>query len=151
MIRVKLILFDVGGTLLSSDMQLFKNLSIELKNLSLEPSLKRLFFEKKKKTKGYNFKTITQMLTETAEEYGKCDFNKVLSLHIKSFVDNGEIYPDTLPSLEQLHKRGFKLGIVSDADWNVLKAELEKFGLMKFFSCFSVSSEVKSYKPAKKP
>ena len=152
MAKPEAVFFDVGGTLLSSDMQLFNNLAKELNSPNSVTELKRMFSEKKSAITN-NFKTIVQIIAEILIEKGYLQDRAVgfaRELYAKSFITSGTIYPETMQILEELRTAGLKLGVISDADWDILKLQLEKFKLLGFFSSFSVSSEVMAYKPSKK-
>lgn len=152
MSKIKIIFFDIGGTLLSSDTFLFRNIAAKLNNHKLETILRKSFHIKKKGISTNNFKTIIQILAEILIEnrFPSIQANEVArNLYKKSFVTNGKIYPDTLPTLKELAEKKIRLGVISDADWDILKLELEKFGLLNYFSHFAISSKVQAYKPSK--
>ncbi|MFH0868755.1 MAG: HAD family hydrolase [archaeon] len=147
---IKVVFFDVGGTLLSSDSSLFQNMAKKLNIRDFDHKLRKSFFDKKRGASEEKFKTIIGLLSDVLIENGFSPAEAESTsefLYKKSFVENGAIYPDTLLALNLLSEKDIKLGIISDADWNILKLELEKFGLLRFFSSFSVSSEVRAYKP----
>lgn len=148
---VKAIFFDVGGTLLDSDGKLFRNLAGELNKTGSKNDLKKCFFKEQSCLTNTNFKTIVQIISSLLIKNGfsqELASEKAKLFYKKSFVDNGSIYPDVLPTLKILSKK-YILGIISDADSEILKLELSKFKLAPYFAHFSISSDVHAYKPAK--
>lgn len=59
------------------------------------------------------------------------------------------IYPDVLPSLQNWHKKGIELGIISNFDTR-LYSVLEQLQLKDFFSSITISSVVGAAKPDSK-
>jgi len=60
--------------------------------------------------------------------------------------DVWQIYPDVPPTLNALHERGLKLGVISNWDER-LRPLLDRLGLAKFFSCQIISCEIGATKP----
>jgi putative hydrolase of the HAD superfamily len=59
---------------------------------------------------------------------------------------NVELFPDTVPALEQLKDKGIVLGILSDA-WPSLENKYSRLGIKQYFKSFTISARVGCYKP----
>lgn len=160
--NVKWVFFDVGGVLVDSNplfdfmaTNLHQKLHVDVKFLKEQiirnfvrlksergfKTVRRLFYESMLEIAG-ELRAEANLAKQIATEAGK--------LYAEFFIDHAQLYPDALPCLESLKKLGFKLGIISDADWNVLIAEMKKLEALKYFSVIVTSSKVKSYKPDRK-
>jgi len=63
-------------------------------------------------------------------------------------VGSWYVYPDVVPLLEDLKKRDFKLGIISNAT-DLLNKVLDNLALTKYFDFVVISAQVGSRKPSK--
>ena len=63
--------------------------------------------------------------------------------------DCWDLYPDTIPALQQLKDQGYELGIISNFDTRLFNV-LRGLGLTEFFDTVTVSSLSRSVKPAPK-
>ena len=57
------------------------------------------------------------------------------------------LYPDVLPTVETLHARGYRLGVISDWGVNLASRVLLPLGLGRFFDFMVVSATVRTAKP----
>jgi putative hydrolase of the HAD superfamily len=57
-----------------------------------------------------------------------------------------EPFPDAAPTIERLHKRGLRLGIISNA-WPSLERRYRQIGLRDYFDPFVISAQVGCLKP----
>jgi 2-haloacid dehalogenase len=148
---IKLILFDVGGTLVSSD-DIFERALVKIgsENADIYDFLKIRFAHHKGRRD--RFLTVREILAEclreAAHKFGVKDIsNDSAKLYAEVFLGS-RAFDDTVPVLEKLRGAGIKLSIASDADEEVLMEELEKIGILKYFGDFFVSSELGAYKPS---
>jgi putative hydrolase of the HAD superfamily len=58
-----------------------------------------------------------------------------------------QLFPDSLPVLEEMRQKGYQLGIISDAQKVFCFDEGEMLGLSPFFGCFVVSTHFGFRKP----
>jgi len=58
-----------------------------------------------------------------------------------------QLFPDSLPVLEEMRQKGYQLGVISDAQKAFCFEEGEILGLSQFFSRFIVSTELGFRKP----
>lgn len=59
------------------------------------------------------------------------------------------LYDDAADTLKKLKERGYKIGLVSNSGYQVQYTKLELTDIKKYFDCFSISEEIKLYKPDK--
>jgi len=62
-------------------------------------------------------------------------------------AESWEAFPDTLPTLQALHERGLRLGVVSDTGFD-LRPALDRLGLSGYFDAVVMSFEHGVCKPA---
>ena len=160
-LNISWVFFDMGGVLIDSSL-LFSYIAKKLyRELPIDPEVLR---EKLSyhfiRLKSQSFRTVRKLFYNSFLEVAK-EFNldltiakklayKTSKLYTDFFINHAKLYPDVLPCLQTLRKRGFKLGIISDADMDVLKVEIKRLGIEEYFNVIVVSSEVKVYKPSKK-
>ena len=67
-------------------------------------------------------------------------------MHAVQFFTN-EVYPDTISTLEELRRRGYRLGIISNWEAPTLPHLCDRFGLSPFFDLILPSCEAEASKP----
>ncbi len=147
------VLFDAGGTLVDSP-SFFDFLADQVDGSSrdrLAAFLKQRFFELFQHPEA-EFRPIRELLrsafADAATALGIPDHSgRAHELYRSLFVEHAGLFPDVLPVLDYLDARGVRLIMISDADADVLYAELDKFGIRNRFEAFIISSEVRAYKP----
>ena len=74
---------------------------------------------------------------------------RVMELEQEGWLNSVHIGPDVVSTLEELRRRGLRLGIVSNAAYlpRLMNAQLAALGLAKYFSGVTFSSEVGVRKP----
>jgi len=60
------------------------------------------------------------------------------------------LFPETIPALEELHRFGIGIGLVSDGRGGRIREDLGKFGIKKYFSVVVVREDVNENKPSPK-
>ena len=68
------------------------------------------------------------------------------TMHATQFFTN-TIYPDTIGTLEELKRRGYRLGVISNWDAPTLHENFERFGMTKYFDHILPSYEAEANKP----
>lgn len=66
------------------------------------------------------------------------------------FVNNSKLYPDVRKSINELISKGYKLGLITDSDRDIVDGILQIKHISQLFSFLVVSSDVKMYKPSTK-
>ncbi|ADU31090.1 HAD family hydrolase [Evansella cellulosilytica] len=88
---------------------------------------------------------IKEMIqTPLNDEEADTKFAFFLHLYKKYWL----VYDDVIPSLTSLKKLGFRLGIISNGQYNQQIEKLERTGILPYFDCVVTSSEVKEPKPS---
>jgi len=149
------VLFDAGGTIVTG------KTALELLADILDPENETDVFDlmRKKFLSLYlddhpiRFYTIKEMLTlcvkEASQQLGLEDISADVPEHYRmNYLERGVLYDDTIPVLTQLKERNVKMVLVSDADADVLTAQLSSYGVMTFFDATVISSDVRAYKPS---
>nr|WP_241964573.1 HAD-IA family hydrolase [Paraliobacillus zengyii] len=77
------------------------------------------------------------------DEKADSKFNNYLGL----YKNNWSIFKDVIPCLNQLKRLGYRLGIISNGDYNQQIEKLELINIHDFFDCIITSSEMGVAKP----
>jgi putative hydrolase of the HAD superfamily len=77
------------------------------------------------------------------KEQADSNFNRYLSFYKR----NWSAFEDVIPCLMQLTLLGFRLGIISNGDYDQQLEKLEKMGIREYFDCIITSSEIGLAKP----
>ncbi len=67
-------------------------------------------------------------------------------MHATQFFTN-EIYDDTIPVLAELHRRGYRLGVISNWEAPTLHSQFDRFGMTPYFDHILPSYEAEASKP----
>jgi len=86
--------------------------------------------------KALNIDVSEEIVTRLADEYWNFVYQRI------------KPYPDVVPVLEFLKKRGYRLGIISDGLIDVQLNRIRALKLEKYFDIFTFSEEVGKNKPA---
>ncbi|WP_175639151.1 HAD family hydrolase [Metabacillus schmidteae] len=76
-------------------------------------------------------------------EQADSKFNTYLELYKR----NWSVFKDVVPCLEQLKQLGFRLGVISNGDYDQQLEKLEILGIRNYFECIITSSEIGVAKP----
>ncbi len=153
---VHTILFDIGGTLITSG-NLFLIIARELdennKGLSniLRTEFNKLYADKNPD----NFLTLSEILSivlvSVSKNYNLKDLSdKAKDFYREAFINAGIIFPETIEVLTLLKDRNIQIIAVTDADEEVMYDELKHFKILSYFNELIISSRVGAYKPADK-
>jgi FMN phosphatase YigB (HAD superfamily) len=148
------VIFDVGGTLLTSN-RLFFEIAKRLR--ADNPEAINSFFGERfghyyRTESKISFMTITECmakaLTDTSRKFNVNDIsNESHNLYRWGFVTQGKAYPETREVLEELKHRGVRMIIATDADSEIMLEELEHFNIKDYFENIIISDEIRAYKP----
>lgn len=163
----KVIVFDVYKTLI--DIQSCEDSIKPYNFISSWLSYKGLHIKPKDLRKLYR-ETVRQKILANVEEYPDIDIKSVFKTMLSSISNTAEsdkyeadaiemgllfrivttklltIYPETIPTLEALHKK-VRLAVLSNTQRLFTLPEFRKFDIEKYFECILFSSDVKVSKP----
>lgn len=153
---IKAILFDLDNTLIDL---------LKLKQIAIEASVAAMIDAGLKMPRNKIIKAIDKIYKEKGVEYqlvfndvlkeliGKVDY-KILAAGISAYrkIKSAHLdpYPEVLPTLIELIRRGYKLGIISDAPKLQIWTRLCDAKLQHFFEIV-ISAEDTEKKPSKLP
>jgi HAD superfamily hydrolase (TIGR02253 family) len=154
--RIKAVLFDLDNTLI--DLR-------KLKQMAIEASVAAMIDAGLKVPRNKIMKVIDKIYREKGVEYqkvfndalkeliGKIDY-KILAAGISAYrkIKSAHLdpYPDVLPTLIELIRKGYKLGIISDAPKLQIWTRLCDAKLQHFFDVV-ISAEDTEKRPSKLP
>lgn len=148
---VKLIFFDMGGTLVEGD-GLFREFAVEMGSDTSETVsyLAKSFVDVK--AGANSFMTVKEILSESCKIVAVKHNLKDISgqagqIYSNYFLKRANLIKGALFILKELKKIGVSMIVASDADSDVLIEELEILGIKDFFDDFLISSDLKAYKP----
>ena len=75
---------------------------------------------------------------------------EIYDIYLKSFEDNWSLFDDVYNVIEKLYNTGYKLGVISNGDFNQQTDKLKRTGIYKFFEIVTTSSEYDYSKPTPK-
>ncbi len=88
------------------------------------------------------------------EQWGIYDVDEFIDEMDKASIammPNAELYPDALEVLEELHKRGKKLALVTTSFHDTVKSVFDRYGLDELFDAVVTHHDTKNHKPHIEP
>ena len=154
------VIFDVGGTLVrarSSLISFSERLAPsdeKLRKEILEFMIKEfmVIYRDEKPIRFFGIKEIIAIiLKKSAEKFDVEDISdKAQELYGEAYLNNANLFDDTIPTLEKLKEKNLRLIVASDADPDVLDDELSTFKIYQYFDEIIISGTVGAYKPSDK-
>ncbi|MBN2540815.1 MAG: HAD-IA family hydrolase [Bacilli bacterium] len=145
--KIDTVLFDLDGTLVNSNELILKSFEETLKKYMpnrqfsrielidmIGPPLKETF-----SIATTDPKVIQEMIDYYREVYVRLEFDYI------------EIYPNTLMMLEELHSRGFNLGIVTTKFKVSAMPSIERYGMDRYLTANCFLDDIKEHKPHPEP
>ena len=150
---IKIIIFDVGGTLVDAP-DPFKVISKEIENehgIYIKNQLKNEFNKLYNGTYFYNLKEILERTTQQILQNNGIIKPKIMASEIYKniFINKSYLFDDSKKILDYLKNARIQLIIVSDADSEVLIPELKKLEIFDYFDHIIISSDINCYKTSK--
>ena len=169
MARFKAVLFDLGGTLV----EYYKSSEFQDILERAMNDIQQLLFDKMATT--YEHDDFWKRVEEENRESGDFrvrpmedrivnifqlqDFakenafiTKLCSIFMKYIFEKSNVYPDTVPMLQEIKKLGVKTGLVSNTPWGspaiLWREELGRLGILKYFDITVFCRDVGWRKPA---
>lgn len=156
--EIKLIYFDIGGTLSASKLDLFGYIAEQYSDKSkdrikeiLENSFSGNFNGRDQKRFMDVALMIKTAMIEAEKKLGLGSLNeRAHDLYEDVYLKNAILYPEVKEVLSEIKRKGIRMIVLSDADSDVLLEGLKWLGIYEYFDDFIVSSDVKAYKPSDK-
>jgi putative hydrolase of the HAD superfamily len=154
---LKAILFDVGGTLLGASDLLENLLGCHVHpqaHVEVYNQLGREFFRQVADCRnGGTFKKVVEMIEGAVEvvnqeHHGCLASVNAARVYWDTYVSDSFVIHDADLALPRLHEQNIELIVASDADAELIYAQLEKHSLAPYISKYFISSELKAYKPS---
>jgi len=154
------VIFDVGGTLVKARSSLItfsewlapdnENLRKELLEFIIKQFM--IIYREENPIKFIGIKEIIAMvLKKAADKYSVEDISgQADKRYGEAYLNNANLFDDTIPTLQKLKKMNIKLIVASDADPDALDKELSTFEIFHYFDEIVISGIVGAYKPSKK-
>jgi HAD superfamily hydrolase (TIGR01549 family) len=153
------VFFDVGGTLLDSP-DLFVEITNNLTSKGddettrdlIQGIIMKLFLNVIRRDPFLNVeKVVATTLALIAKDYNYPDISaRARDIYYDVFLYRSSLFPEIIYVLDNLHRNDVRMIIASDADSELMKEELVKHNLKKYFVDICTSDLVKAYKPANK-
>lgn len=143
---VKLLIFDLDGTLVDSRVDITNAINHAVKDYGLGP------FSVEKITSMVG-RGITKLLEDLLKPYPEIPINDVIERFLehyeKHIIDNTRPYPGAMDVLEEL--RDYKKVVISNKRENLSKKTLEGLGLLGYFEIVLGSDSTPEKKPSPVP
>ncbi len=139
---VKAVLFDFWGTLAENGTysplrQTYNILRVRMKFSDFVIKIESVFMTKPYEDQTSAFTEVCQAFNIEPRPF---IIDKLIGIWNKNKL-LAQLYPDTIPVLEELKKEKYKLAIVSNCPNNSVEPVIEKFGLGKYFDAVLLSWE----------
>ena len=150
------VIFDVGGTLLSSpDLHhaIATNLLDRESDRETRDFVEGIFVDITQNQKPYRRveERIAATLAVMAREYGYQDISsRTHDIYDDVFFLRSYLFPETPDALEILHAHSVRMIIASDADAGLVDAQVARHHLEKYFAEICTSDQVEAFKPSSK-
>ncbi len=78
------------------------------------------------------------------------DADKFMPVYEKSLSETAILYPETIPTIEEIKSLGYKIYLITNGLANVQRGRLTLSGIEKYFDGIFISDEMGTSKPSKK-
>lgn len=168
MARFKALLFDLGGTLveyyrkeefqdiLERAMNDIQQILFEKMAIIFDDDLWKRVDEENHESGDFRVRPMEDRLVnifklqDFANEH--TFITRLCSQFMRYIFERGKLYPDTIPALQEIKKRGLKTGLVSNTPWGspaiLWREELAKHGILEYFDVTVFCRDVGWRKPA---
>ncbi|HHC19025.1 MAG TPA: HAD family hydrolase [Euryarchaeota archaeon] len=162
---IKVILFDVSGTLIDPESSERAHKLIISKILeTYDESIISEVFEKfnTKVSEIFNkmssegsyleyYRICYRALKDVLGSRMRLDEKEYKRMYIETLSDVEMLFPGVKEALKYLKERGYTLGVITDGDRDYTETLLERKGIKHFFDVIVSAEDVRKYKPSKEP
>lgn len=156
---IQLVIFDIGGAILDSP-DLFKALSSlfpsSISQAKIQEEIKSLILKEltQSRTTGA-FKTMEKIIIDSLKYAASrhavdVDYSKAIEIYWDTYVNGSTLKAGVIETFQALTAWDITLMLCSDADAELINAEIKRFNIGHFFNEIIISSDVKAYKANRK-
>lgn len=139
--RVKLVIFDLDGTLVDAYEAIFESFNYAMKTSGYPLQTKRII----RRAVGWGDRKLLEPFVLP------CDLATVLETyrrhHEKSLLRGSRVFPDVKCMLGQLRKKGYTLAVASNRPTKFSRILLKHLGLARYFKAVLCADKLKKGKP----
>ncbi len=139
---VKAIAFDLDGTLIDSTDVLIE---AEVKAFTIKGAV--VTHSELKNHGSTSIKDLAKAILKRTDDESIKELRELRKEEVMKNLDKIEVFPDTLPTLKKLKKKGIKMGIATGLGRDLLPVFLKKTGIDLYLSTFVSADDVKLGKP----
>jgi len=143
---IKLIVFDLDGTLTSSHKTIYKSTFYALEKLNIQHNL----------TENKFYEMIGMHFEDIFDQFGfkVNDFNKFIEIYKSAyftFIDSTFLYEGVRETLEKLKKNNFRIALLTTKAQDQAEMNVDYFDLTKFFHYIMGRRKGIEHKPSPEP
>lgn len=144
---VKVVVFDIGGTLIGAN-DLFLETCKVLGRPELHEDLRNKFWEVAGNNPDLSEDQALMLASSLIAQIHGLDESLVAGLSDEVFISSSKLHDGVFDVLSFLKEEGVLMFVASDSDFELMIRELKKHNIFNFFSDILTSSLVKAYKPS---
>lgn len=144
--NLKHICFDLDGTLVDSHKTIYNSTVKSLADLNIPNNLNEDVFKDKI---GMHFVDIFDDMNVPVKDFE--EFIQVYKGNYFLFIDDSQLYPDTIRILEHLSKNGFKISLLTTKAQDQADKILVHFNIAKYFDLIMGRRNGIAHKPSAEP
>lgn len=153
--NLDMVLFDVGGTLAGAD-NMFEIMAKSISDNRIDfATIENCFVNIKNKFDDHEFFNVQTLLRMVANDLSKSfeidiNPNDFVEMYRHTYSETVYLYDGVAEILEYLKRKNVEMVVVSDADADIIRPQLNRLNIDHYFRELILSSEVRAYKPSDK-